>query len=229
MERTDYHSAVRRAAQASGPWKDRDDGLMSFRCIRHKPDKNPSAWLGKWKWGCWVCAFEESIDTLAEHFGVEKPARDYRIEDYADQKGFTLDLLQKWGVHTTQSKFGDVVAIPYMDAEGKTLRVKLRGRKKSWWGDGSGTYLYGLHILSKAKPTDPVILVEGESDCHAAWHHGVLAIGIPGAKGWKPDWAKLLQGRELYIWQEPDEAGAALVASVVATIPNVKVIRVEAA
>ncbi len=74
-----------------------------------------------------------------------------------------------------------------------------------------------------------MILVEGESDCHAAWHHGVLALGIPGAKGWKPDWAKLIEGRDVYVWQEPDDAGASLVAAVSETMPDVKVIRAEAA
>ena len=32
-----------------------------------------------------------------------------------------------------------------------------------------------------------MVLVEGESDCHTLWHHGVEALGIPGASNFKEE------------------------------------------
>ena len=56
-----------------------------------------------------------------------------------------------------------------------------------------------------------VVLVEGESDAHTLWHHGFPALGIPGAKSWKPEWSEKLEGIErLYVVVEPDVAGESL-------------------
>ena len=32
-----------------------------------------------------------------------------------------------------------------------------------------------------------VVIVEGESDCHTLWHHGINAVGVPGASNWKDE------------------------------------------
>jgi hypothetical protein len=32
-----------------------------------------------------------------------------------------------------------------------------------------------------------VVLVEGESDCHTLWFHGIPALGIPGAANWREE------------------------------------------
>jgi hypothetical protein len=53
-------------------------------------------------------------------------------------------------------------------------------------------------------------LVEGESDCHTLWYHGIPALGIPGATNWKDEWAKYLDGFEtIYMVIEPDKGGEA--------------------
>ena len=52
------------------------------------------------------------------------------------------------------------------------------------------------------------VLVEGESDCHTLWHHGIEALGVPGAANWKEEWATHLDGIEkVYAIVEPDEGG----------------------
>lgn len=205
----------------------RDGSALKFRCPRHN-DRNPSAYIGDHAWGCHACGFKESLKTLADHLGIDVPkSTGLTLEDYAERKGFTLDLLQKWGCRTANGKYGEVVEIPFLDAEGKVLRAKHRTQAKTFWAEGTGTYLYGLDKLAHANANLPVILVEGESDCHAAWHHGTLAIGIPGANGWKSYWAALLGDREVYIWQEPGDAAEKLVASVSKDVPNLRVIRAQ--
>jgi hypothetical protein len=153
-------------------------------------------------------------------------SRGFTLEDYAAHKKFVISHLERWGVHTTVGKFGDdVVAIPYRDASDTLLRTKMRYARGTYWhNDGTGSYLYGLELLAKREPTTAVILVEGESDCHATWHHGVLAVGVPGANIWKPEWAPLLGGRRVYVWQEPDKGGSEFIRRVTKDIPDALVI-----
>jgi hypothetical protein len=49
--------------------------------------------------------------------------------------------------------------------------------------------------------------VEGESDCQTLWFHGIPAAGIPGANGWKPEWASELEGIDRLYFVVEDEAG----------------------
>ena len=57
-----------------------------------------------------------------------------------------------------------------------------------------------------------MVLVEGESDCHTLWYHGIPALGIPGAGNWREDRdAGYLDGIEtIYVVIEPDRGGQAV-------------------
>lgn len=205
----------------------RDRGAVRFLCPRHD-DHNPSAWVKEGTWGCMSCGFREPLQTLADLLGLEPPSRDYRLGDYAAEKGFSLEVLRFLGLADRETPNGTVVAIPYYDQSGALLRTKLRAAgKRMWWGpDGRGTHLYGLERLRDWPAEKPVILVEGESDSHAAWHHGVLAVGVPGANTWHGEWADFFKGRAgVYVWQEPGDAGAAFVRSVARDLPGARVIR----
>ncbi len=79
------------------------------------------------------------------------------------------------------------------------------------WRRGSKAMPYGLWRMERARQAGYVVLVEGESDCHTLWHHGVEALGVPGAGNWKEEWAEHLEGVEkVYAVIEPDEGGEAL-------------------
>ncbi len=228
MDRTAVRDRLADALRhQSGQKVTQSNGLLQFRCPRH-PDKTPSAWLGDGAWGCFACGFEEPLDTLCTELGVEAPATGggFTLEAYAERKGFVVEKLLKWGLRTGRSeKGGTVVVIPYRDGKGKVLRNKLRGAKGSWWeGRGMPVHLYGLDQLAKVPASMPVIVVEGESDCHACWHHAVLAVGVPGANTWRADWAQYLDGHPVYVWQEPDQGGTALVKAVTGSIPSARVL-----
>ena len=202
---------------------------IAFKCPRHN-DGTASAWLGDHQWGCSACGFTEHFDTLAGELGVtlpERTARGLTLSEYAERKGLSLATLQAAGVEERVGKFGDaLVAIPYRNADGQVIRTKLRTQKGTFWDrDGEGAPLYGQDVLAQAPITAPVIIVEGESDCHAGWQHGLCVVGLPGASQWRSDYAPLLSGREVYVWQEPDEGGATLVAAVAKDLPKAKVIR----
>jgi archaellum biogenesis ATPase FlaH len=221
---------VLRSALMRRPGTKKAGTKLTFRCLRHE-DRTASAWLGDHAWGCSACGFTEPLPTLAEALGVTLPvaataATGLTLEAYGERKGLRLDLLQQWGCRTVQDTYGPVVEIPYYAADGTLLRTKVRTPRGTFWRkDGSGTPLYGLDRLAQSPPDAPVLVVEGESDCHAAWQRGLVAVGLPGANAWKPQYAEALRGRRVLLWQEPDVGGATLVASVSKQIPDAIVLR----
>jgi hypothetical protein len=50
-------------------------------------------------------------------------------------------------------------------------------------------------------------MVEGESDWQALCYHEEPAVGIPGANGWKAEWAADLEGIDRLYFVVEDEAG----------------------
>src|SRR5215216_1342221 len=107
------------------------------------------------------------------------------------------------------------VEIPYADQNGEQVATRYRispgGDDKFRWERGSTTTLYGLHKLEEAHNAGYVLLVEGESDCHAAWYRGLPAIGVPGVDNWRDEWAEHLNGiSKIFVVVEPDEAGKKL-------------------
>jgi hypothetical protein len=199
---------------------------VRFSCVRERHRSSLTAWLGDGAWGCHACGIDgQPHETLARELGIDVPKRGgFTVDEYAERKHFTLPLLAAWGVHDADGKYGPVVAIPYRDASGALLRTKFRTRTGTFWhDDGKDLHLYGLDMLAKY-PEQPVLLVEGESDCHAAWHHKVLALGLPGAGTWRSEWRRLLDGREVYVWQEPGEAGSKMVRKIAPDLPDARVI-----
>lgn len=208
----------------------RSGDTLHFRCLRpgHN-DKTPSAWARDVMHGCLGCGFMEPLTSLAQELGVVVMAdesRDYTVEEYAIEKGLDLGALRRLGVDTAEVGGFKVVSIPYLSSSGEVLRVQYRGTgdRRFWWGDGQGVWPYGLNKLAE-QPDKAVLLVEGASDCHAAWQHGVLALGVPGANAWKREWAEFLKGRKVYVWQEPDRGGAQFVEKITGDLLGVKVIR----
>lgn len=230
MNHSDAHGLLKQALLRGNHGARKSGDKLAFRCVRHA-DSTQSAWMGTHAWGCSACGFTEGLRTLAEALGVELPAETGKgafgltVAEYAERKGLALDKLTSYGVEDRTGKFGEpLVAIPYKDADGNVLRTKIRTRSKTFWDrDGEGCPLYGLDRL--ALSTGPVLIVEGESDCHAAWQRGVAAIGVPGASQWKLEYGPLFTGRDVIVWQEPDEGGATLVASVAKSLPKAKVLR----
>ena len=58
-----------------------------------------------------------------------------------------------------------------------------------------------------AEPSQRVLLVEGEPDMIAARSNGLPAIAVPGADAWRPEWARLLTGRDVTIVMDCDLQG----------------------
>lgn len=229
MNTLDAHGVLKDALLRGRYGATKSGKAIAFRCPRH-PDSKASAWLGDHAWGCAACGFTEPFATLADALNVTLPTsttsgNGLTLAEYAERKGLALDKLTKAGVEEREGKFGQpVVAIPYRRADGSTIRTKCRTKKGTFWlNDGEGTPLYGQDVL--AATTGPVLIVEGESDCHAGWQRGLCVVGLPGASQWKMEYAPLFTGRDVLVWQEPDEGGATMVAAVAKSLPKAKVLR----
>ena len=134
------------------------------------------------------------------------------LERYAEAKALPVGFLKDCGLSNAGVAGRPAVRIPYLGVGGEELalrfRVALDGDRFRWKA-GNKPCLYGLNRIGDAKTAGYVVLVEGESDVHTLLHHGIPAIGLPGATNWREDRdAKYLDGIEtIYIVIEPDKGG----------------------
>jgi hypothetical protein len=148
------------------------------------------------------------------------------LEGYAEAKKLPVEFLKKLGLRDAMYQGTQAVRIPYhaTDRSETTVRYRLALEKSSEgddrfkWRSGSKTSLYGLERLEEARKKGYVVLVEGESDAHTLWYHGIPALGIPGVDTWKQRWADHLEGFEkVYVVVEPDGGGKTLKNKLCAT------------
>ena len=132
------------------------------------------------------------------------------LEEYAKIKKLPIDFLRSLGISTIDYCSQKALRILYYDAAGKELAVRMRialeGRNKFRLRKGDKLTLYIPQLLPT--PYEYGVLVEGESDCHTLWYHGIAAFGLPGASTWKEAYAAVFDDIEiLYIIIEPDQGG----------------------
>jgi hypothetical protein len=141
------------------------------------------------------------------------------LEGYAEAKRLPVGFLRRLGLSQIAYAGRPAVRVPYFGESGEEGAVRLRlALEKSperddrfRWRKGSKPALYGLWRMGRIREAGYVVLVEGESDCHTLWYHGIHALGIPGANNWKQEWSERLDGiPKVYAVVEPDEGGAAL-------------------
>lgn len=217
---------VQAALLARSDWRPKRHGArVNFRCPRHD-DREPSAWTGGGAWGCFSCGFEEPITTLAKLLGIVAEGGGYTLERYADAKLFSVERLRSWGVDTAEYEGRAAVRIPYYGLDGTELRARYRSASGKWWeGKNQPIHLYGLWRLVELEEGSTVWVVEGESDCHALWHAGLHAVGVPGATSWKHEWAAFLDGFQVFAWEEPDQGGAQFVKRITESLPAARIVR----
>jgi hypothetical protein len=153
------------------------------------------------------------------------------LEDYAKAKKIRVEDLRSFGLTQIYYIDGLAVKIPYLDAEGSEVAVRFRvsmdSPERFRWRRGDKPRLYGLWRLQEAREAGYAVIVEGESDCHTLWLEGVPAVGVPGANGFRTEWADDLDGIErLYVVVE-DEAGEGLCERLVASPLEDRLYRVE--
>jgi hypothetical protein len=129
------------------------------------------------------------------------------IERLAQAKQISADVLRSFGLVDVS----EGVKFEYRNSDGSParprLRTAMRGVDGSQWVSPSTLPIAIYTAPAEIKPTvDPesLIIVEGESDCWAAWLHGVAACGIPGSKHFdKLDRDHVVPVRKIYLLREP--------------------------
>ena len=143
------------------------------------------------------------------------------LKEYATAKKLDEAFLKSLFIVERTYRGHTKLVIPYFDDKGERVCNRFRvgmgvkaGEKKFAWEKGSHPSLYGLWRL-KSYSAARVVLVEGESDCHTLWFHGIPALGIAGASMWKEDKDAhhLEKFGLIYAVLEPDQGGEAVLKS----------------
>jgi hypothetical protein len=138
---------------------------------------------------------------------------------YAEAKRLPSGFLKMCGLSEITYQNVPVVRIPYRDSAQleRSVRFRIEVSKRAdgtdnrfKWKSGSKVMLYGLWQLAGERGRQSAIaLVEGESDCHTLWYHGLPALGIPGAATWNEERdAPHFEGFDtIYVVLEADAGG----------------------
>ncbi len=227
---------VSRLLQAKGP---DPKGWFTALCPFHDDQRTPNLRFNVNGFKCFACDEKGSLFRLADKVGIttqRSAPKGLTVEQMAEAKGLPTSFLTGLGVveglaGPANSRI-KVIDIPYLDSDGLRVAVRKRlalaGPDRFRWRKGDKSSLYGMWRLSGLPAGQQLVLVEGESDCWALWHHGFTAVGVPGSSSWKNEYEDLLNGFELFIWVEPDQGGQTLLKAVSATFPDIKVIAAPA-
>lgn len=223
-----------RGGSPDSRWPDHDGEYWAL-CPFHQ-DKRPDNFsVSARGFKCFACDAKGGLQKLAEELGVSvntEPAPaaaplQADLPTYAKSKQLPIHTLEGLGLRTISAGGQKCIRIPYFDETGTEtgarLRVSMTGKNRFKWSKGSRLGPYGLWLLP-AWEEKYVLLVEGESDAQTCWHYGIPCLGIPGATNWKKDWAKHLDGRAVFVWQEPDQAGGKFTERVGESVPECLVI-----
>jgi hypothetical protein len=145
-------------------------------------------------------------------------ATPFNVAALADARRLRPDFLHGLGLQDDIPR--GTVKIPYFDVTGQLIAYKRRtahaARDGSWWPKGLPLAAYGGERIGDANKSGFLVIVEGESDCWALWHHGVPALGLAGANT-----ARHTLEREhveavdtIYVQVEPDQGGQKFLAGV---------------
>ena len=145
----------------------------------------------------------------SENGSTDQPAT---LENYAAYVGLPVEHLEGLSLGQYYRLGKPAVRMPYLDEAGEKVllvrsRVSLTGKPKILTRKGDKHRLYGLWKLEEARKAGYAVLVEGESDAQTLWFHGLPGVGIPGANGWKAEWAPELAGIDRLYFVVEDEAG----------------------
>ena len=128
-------------------------------------------------------------------------------------------------------KYRGMLAIPYLDRNGHPLTVRFRclqehdhraafhGKYNSMTDDPAR--VFNIKAIFDAK--DEIHITEGEFDAMILTKVGLHAVAIPGAHGWQYHHRRMLAGfSRVYVWGDPDDAGAGFVTKVTASMRTAK-------
>lgn len=165
-------------------------------------------------------------EAMSELDIFNKYNNEYTLEDYAEEKRLEINQLLLWGVTNTSDY--KRIAINYRNKKGEIVAVRYRNNPNSknlprfTWESGSKLTMYGEWMIDMF-PDEYIIIVEGESDCHALWSNDIVAVGVPGAKNFKKEYAKFFKRfKKIYIHSECDSGAELFIEQISRYLPKKK-------
>lgn len=127
-----------------------------------------------------------------------------------DERGLSVEAIKEFCIGHDGHRF----TIPVYDIDGELVNIrrydphaKNAKDKMISWGAGWGKARIFRPDLLK-KHTDEVIITEGEMDMIVAHQYGLPAVThTAGAGTFKPEWAELFKGRDVFIAYDEDDTG----------------------
>lgn len=132
--------------------------------------------------------FPETLQLVGEQVGITPNQDGVTLNPYSKCKKFESDVLDEFNL----SNSGNSILMPYMDVSGEVVavrrRIQLYGKDRFRWQQGTTAkeLIYGLHLVHHYKnassPVTTLFVAEGESNMHAARHHFVPMLTVPGTE-----------------------------------------------
>lgn len=148
-----------------------------------------------------------------------------RIRAWLNARGISDQTIKDYGLYYDEAK--QRIAIPIRDEDNVFAYNKyrrdpdLQEGPKYMYDRGGRALLFGAGRLWRE---GPVIICEGEFDCMLLDSKGFVAVtSTGGAFTFRPEWVKLLEGREVYVCLDNDDAGRAGTMRIASMIPEAKV------
>lgn len=186
------------------------------------------------QYDCKKCGSQGNLKTLMAHFGddvsrdelppkkvptfdaglVEKhhQALPSHIREYLRKRGLTDAVIDTYKLGYGQFYRKQWITIPVKDVYGNYAFFKLRqdpsmGNDKITYPKGAEAQIYDWQTLDK--PTEAIIICEGELDCLALASSGITAVtSTHGAMTFKESWVKHIQKHDkVYVCFDLDDAG----------------------
>lgn len=168
-------------------------------------------------------------------------AFDSRAQDALLGRGVTEDAasIHRLGVVGADClpehrRFIGWLTIPYIVAGGDVVQVRFRclqdhdhiGHGKYMTIEGDPARVFNTRVIPRAD--FEIHVTEGEFDSIILNQLGYPAVAIPGASGFQSHHRRMLAGFErVYVWGDPDEAGAAFAARVTRAMNQAVSVRLD--
>lgn len=128
------------------------------------------------------------------------------------------------------------LAIPYLGHDGRVLTIRFRCLEEH----DHRTHFHGkymslaedtprlFHIKAIHQAADTIHIAEGEFDAMVLNKLGLPAIAIPGVQLWRGSHRRALAGfQRIWVWGDPDDAGADMVSRITKQLPRAKGVRLR--
>ncbi|MEU7905908.1 toprim domain-containing protein [Actinoplanes sp. NPDC049118] len=134
------------------------------------------------------------------------------------------------------AKFAGFLAIPYLGPERQPLSLRFRCLQAHDHRDyGHGKYMAVtdepgrlFNVAAIARADDEIHLCEGELDAIILNRVGLPAVAVSGSNAWRAHYRRLFAGfNRVWVWADPDEAGAELANRVTRALRTAKPVRLR--